>query len=185
MNIQLKNNIQDFFSKQPVIIEGIGPKTWNMEGLSISLKTDNMKYFVLLVSGKSKYDWIIHFENESDTSYTDEEKEILFTAVREIVQPGEVITTEGGVTPGGIHALRKLLAHGFSEIDTNSGKNVYWASSRLLNETKFNLWIQHADPDDYKVINKKEPLSIDNTKPVVLVIQRNELTDEEKGDDLF
>lgn len=183
MNITLKNNIENFFSKQPVIIEGRGPKTWDMEGISISLAHEHLKYFVLLVSNSPKYDWYIHFENESDEQYTEEEKKVLFNTIREIVQPGETVTTEGGITPGGVHAMYQLANNGFTPIDVNKGKNVYWASNRLLDETKFNIWIQHANPDDYRVLNKKEPLTVDNTKPIVLVVQRNELTPQEKGED--
>ena len=42
MNINVKNVVDKFFSNNDVTIEGQGPKTFNREGLSISLKTEPM-----------------------------------------------------------------------------------------------------------------------------------------------
>ena len=47
MNMNIKNIVNKFFSNNDVTIEGQGPKTFNREGLSISLKAEPMKYFVL------------------------------------------------------------------------------------------------------------------------------------------
>ena len=47
MNINIKNVVNKFFSNNDVTIEGQGPKTFNKEGLSRSLKAEPMKYFVL------------------------------------------------------------------------------------------------------------------------------------------
>ena len=114
----------------------------------------------------------MHFENDSSEEFTDDEKFILFDALSDIIAPGDIVTTEGGVTPGGISALKRLVFYGFKIIDKNSGQHIYWASSRMLNEEKFNKWIQHADEDDYKVKNKQQPLTIENTRPVVKVLEK-------------
>ena len=172
MNINVKNVVDKFFSNNDVTIEGQGPKTFNREGLSISLKTEPMKYFVLLTSNKKNVDWIIHFENESEKPFTDEEKFILFDAVADVIQPDDIVTTEGGVTPGGISALKHMPFHGFEIIGKNSGQHVYWASDRMLDREKFDRWIQHADKDDYKVNNKQMPLTVENTRPVVKVLRK-------------
>ena len=121
MNMNIKNIVNKFFSNNDVTIEGQGPKTFNREGLSISLKAEPMKYFVLLTSNKKNVDWIIHFENNSEKPFTDEEKFILFDAVADVIQPDDIVTTEGGVTPGGISALKHMPFHGYKIIGKNSG----------------------------------------------------------------
>lgn len=172
MNMNIKNIVNKFFSNNDVTIEGQGPKTFNKEGLSISLKAEPMKYFVLLTSNKKNVDWIIHFENNSEKPFTDEEKFILFDAVADIIQPDDIVTTEGGVTPGGISALKHMPFHGFEIIGKNSGQHVYWASDRLLDREKFDKWIQHADKDDYRINNKQMPLTVENTSPVVKILRK-------------
>lgn len=172
MNLKIKDIVERFFGNQDVIIEGQGPKTWDREGLVVSLKTEPLKYFVLLTSNKHNVDWIIHFENDSNTEFTEEEKFILFEAIADIIQTGDIVTTEGGVTPGGISALKHLPFHGFKIIGKNSGQHVYWASPRMLDREKFDKWILHADKDDYKINNKQEPLTVENTRPVVKVLEK-------------
>lgn len=172
MDIISKSVLDGFFNNKNINIEGRGPKTFNLEGIAISLRKDPLKYFVLLTSNKHKIDWILHFENDSTSEFTDEEKFILFDAVADIIQPGDVVTTEGGVTPGGISALKKLAFHGFRVIGNNSGQHVYWASPKMLNYEKFANWIQHADKEDYKVNNKQQPLTVENTRPVVKILEK-------------
>ena len=82
------------------------------------------------------------------------------------------MTTEGGVTPGGISALKHMPFHGFEIIGKNSGQHVYWASDRLLDREKFDRWIQHADKDDYRINNKQMPLTVENTRPVVKILRK-------------
>jgi len=171
MNKLIKENVEDFYFGNDVIIEGKSTKTWDMDGISISLRKNDMKYIALLLSN-GKYDWLIHFENETNQPYTDNEKEILFNAVADIVKPDDLLTTEGGVTPGGISGIKKLKMHGFKQAGVNKGDNVYWASDRLLDRDKFNKWIQNANEDDYIVIDKDKPLTIENTKPVVQVLEK-------------
>ena len=168
----IKKVIETFFSNPDVIIEGQGPKTWNEEGISISLKSDPLKYFVLLTSKKHDVDWIIHFENDSEHPFTEEEKFILFDAVSDIAQSGDILTSEGGITPGGISGIKRLTFHGFKIVGKNSGQDVYWASDRILDREKFNEWIKDANPGDYKVKNKDEGLTVENTRPVVKVLER-------------
>ena len=105
-------------------------------------------------------------------TFTDEEKFILFDAVADIIQPDDIVTTEGGVTPGGISALKHMPFHGFEIIGKNSGQHVYWASDRLLDREKFDKWIQHADKDDYRINNKQMPLTVENTRPVVKILRK-------------
>lgn len=172
MNPFVKNIVENFYDNTDVIIEGEGPKTWNLEGISISLKEEPLKYFVLLTCNKADIDWLIHFENDSNKPFTDQEKHILFNAVSDIIDKGDVVTTEGGVTPGGISALKKLKMHGYKEIGTHKGKNVYWASPRILDANKFNEWIVNASTSDYSKIDKKGPLTIENTRPIVLMLEK-------------
>lgn len=114
----------------------------------------------------------MHFENFSDEPYTDKEKDILLTALSAVVDAGEVVTTEGGVTPGGISAIKKLCNKGFTKIGTNSGKRVYWAPT-LIDFSKFCKWISSADKEDYKRNDKTSWPNLDNTSPVVWVIRKN------------
>ena len=172
MNLLLKNVIDKFISNPNIKLEGQGAKTFGREGIAVCLKTEPLKYFVLLTSNKHNVDWIIHFENDSETEFTDEVKFILYDAVADMVQSGDIVTTEGGVTPGGISALKHLALHGFKIIDKNSGQHIYWASPRMLDQEKFNKWIQHASPDDYKVNNKQQPLTVENTRPVVKILEK-------------
>lgn len=172
MGLLFKNIIDAFFNNQNIIIEGQGPKTFNKEGIAVCLKKDPLKYFVLLTSNKHNIDWILHFENDSETEFAEEEKYILFDAISDIIQSGDIVTTEGGVTPGGISALKRLVFHGFKIIGNNSGQHVYWASPRMLNQEKFNKWIHNANKEDYKVINKENDLTIENTRPVVKILEK-------------
>jgi len=114
-----------------------------------------MKYFAVLVSNKQKYDYLLHFENETDGKpYTDDEKNILFNALANSLSSGDIVTTEGGVTPGGISAFKKLTNYGFKIIGKHDGKSVYWASPRILDKEKLNKWL--ANPEhkkDFKIIN--------------------------------
>jgi len=172
MDLLIKNTIEKFFNNKDIKVEGQGPKTFNREGIAICLKRDPLKYFVLLTSNKHNIDWNLHFENDSDTEFTKEEKFILFEAAADIIQSGDIVTTEGGVTPGGISALKNMPFHGFKIIGKNSGQHVYWASPKMLNREKFDKWIQHADPEDYKVNNKDLPLTVENTRPVVKILEK-------------
>lgn len=173
MDLNFKHIIDSFFVNKDIIIEPEGAKTFNREGIAICLKKDPMKYFVMLTSNKHNIDWILHFENDSDNGeFTDEEKFILFEAIADIIQSGDIVTTEGGVTPGGISALKKLQFHGFRIIDKNSGQHIYWASDKILDREKFDKWIQHADKDDYKVNNKQLPLTVENTRPVIKILEK-------------
>ena len=172
MSLLFKNIIDAFFNNKNITIESQGPKTFGREGIAVCLKKDPLKYFVLLTSNKHNIDWILHFENDSESEFTSEEKFILFEAIADIIQSGDIVTTEGGVTPGGISALKNLVFHGFRIIDKNSGQHVYWASPRMLNREKFDKWIKHADEDDYKVNNKQQPLTIENTRPVVKILEK-------------
>lgn len=172
MNEIIKSTVENFFNNNDIIIEAAGPKTWNKDGISISLKNDYFKYFVLLTSNKANVDWIIHFENDSKTPFTEDEKIILFNAVSDIIQPGDIVTTEGGVTPGGISALKRLAKYGFKIIGKNSGQHVYWASPKMLDYNKFENWISHADTADYKIKNKQMDLTVENTRPVVKILQK-------------
>lgn len=172
MSSLIKNIVDGFFNNKDITIEGQGAKTFNKEGIAICLKKEPLKYFVLLTTNKKNIDWLIHFENDSDTEFTDEEKFILFEAVADIMQPGDVVTTEGGVTPGGISALKHMPFHGYKIIGKNSGQHIYWASPKMLDREKFDKWIQHADKDDYKVNNKQQPLTVENTRPVVKILEK-------------
>ena len=172
MSLHIKDIIGKFFGNKNITIEGQGPKTFGREGIAICLRKDPLKYFVLLTSNKHNIDWIIHFENDSEKEFTDEEKFILFDAVSDIVDSGDIVTTEGGITPGGISALKHLPFHGFKVIGNNSGQHIYWASPRMLDQEKFNKWIQHANPEDYKVKNKQLPLTVENTRPVVKILEK-------------
>jgi len=154
-----------------LVLEGPGVKTFNRPGVSITIKDDFFKYFVLLICPNKKYDWYVHFENYSENPYTQHEKELLFTELAKVVKPGETVTTDGGVTPGGISALRKMLHYGFEEIGTKTA-GVHWASKMTLNKTKWNEWIRHADSDDYTWDGTGDGPTLNNTKPVVLVLRK-------------
>lgn len=170
-NLVIKAVVDEFYSNPNVKIEGKGIKTWDSEGISLSLKSDENKYFVMLTSDK-KFDWLLHFENDSDSPYTDEEKFTLIQATVDLMDSGDIISTEGGVTPGGISCLKRFEMFGFDIIGTHSGGSVYWASSKLIDYNKWIKWIQTADPSDYIVIDKSQPLTIDNTRPVVKVLRK-------------
>lgn len=170
-NLIIKGVVDNFYANSAVTIEGTGRKTWNLEGISLSLKSDENKYFVMLTS-KKKFDWLLHFENDSDSPYTTEEKLTLIGASSDLMDTGDIISTEGGITPGGISCLKRYQMYGFDIIGKNSGQNVYWASPRILDANKFAKWIQTADPSDYIIIDKTKPLTIENTRPVVSVLQK-------------
>ena len=159
-----------------IIIEGSNEKTWNRDGFSISLRDQYMKYIAVLVSSKEKYDYFIHFENETSpySPYTNEEKDILFKALSQHLKSGDVITTEGGVTPGGISAFKKLaLYYGFEIIGKHEGKSVYWASPRILDKSKMKEWFENPEhKKDFKVIDFSKPVSIENTTPIVVVLKK-------------
>jgi hypothetical protein len=171
MAVTLDNSFEN-----KVILEGPNEKTWNRDGFSISLKDQYMKYIAVLLSPKDRYDYFVHFENETYpfSPYTEEEKDILFKALSQHLKSGDIITTEGGVTPGGISAFKKLaLYYGFEIIRTHEGKSVYWASKRILDESKMKEWF--ANPlhkKDFKVIDPSKPITIENTKPVVVVLKK-------------
>ena len=110
MSLHIKNIIDKFFGNKDIIIEGQGSKTFDREGIAVCLKNEPLKYFVLLTSNKHNIDWIIHFENDSDTPFSDEEKFILFDAISDIIDDGDIVTTEGGITPGGISFVTTLPA---------------------------------------------------------------------------
>ena len=79
---------------------------------------------------------------------------MLFGAVNDIIDNGEVVTTRGGVTPGGIHALCRLVDFGFSVIDYRKD-NLYWAEN-MIDIPKFNKWLLHAKEGvEYRVIDNK------------------------------
>lgn len=172
MDLLIKKTLEGFFNNPDIIIEPQGPKTFNREGIAVCLKKEPLKYFVLLTSNKYNIDWILHFENDSEKEFTPDEKFILFDAISDIIQSGDVVTTEGGITPGGISAMKNLAFHGFEIIGNNSGQHIYWASDRMLDREKFDRWIQHADKDDYKVNNKQLPLTVENTRPVVKILKK-------------
>lgn len=175
MNQIVKRIVEAFYNNEPTIIEGPNEKTWNLNGFSISLTNCYMKYFAILASKKEKFDWFIHFENETEPNvpYTDEEKDILFKALANNIKKGAVITTEGGVTPGGISALKKLENYGFKIIGKHSGKSVYWASDRLLDKDKLNKWLNEPNhKSDFKIIDNTKPISKDNVKPVVAILKK-------------
>lgn len=158
-----------------ITIEGKSEKTWNMPGASVSITDEPMKYFVLLVSKSAKYDYYIHFENETKTPYTDSEKDALFSGIANLVEDGEVVTTSGGVTPGGISAMHKLTNYGFKIIGWHKGlSQVYWASQRLFDEEKFNKWVQGASKHECELIDKNLPPTKENTKPVVPILKKIE-----------
>lgn len=171
MNLLIKDTLEKFFNNHDVIIEDKNEKTWNLDGISISLKQDHLKYFVLLTSNKDGIDWFIHFENHSTTPFTSEEKYTLYLAVADIIEDGDVVTTEGGVTPGGISAIKNLSKYGFQKIGENKGKNVYW-SENLMDYTKFNKWLINAKPTDYVVKDKTKFLTLDNTAPIVWIMRK-------------
>lgn len=91
----------------------------------------------------------------------------------ECIKPGEIISTRGGVTPGGISALKKFVNYGFEIIDTYSGKKLIWATEDLLDIDKFNEWIAKENhKNDYKIIDETLPITKENTMPVVVILRK-------------
>lgn len=146
--------------------------TWDMDGFYVALNDEPRKYMVALLSPFHNIDWDIHMENKSGSPMTSEEKDILFKALTDNMVSGDVVTSHGGCTPGGISGIKNLANYGFKVIGTNSGKDVYWASFNLLDMDKFNKWIQHAPKEDYIVIDETKPLTLDNVRPVLKIMQK-------------
>ncbi len=167
----IRGIVDNFYANPDVKIDGCGRKTWGLDGISLSLKSDEGKYFVMLTSTK-KFDWLLHFENDSDEPYTNEDKIKLIEATANLTDSGDIISTEGGITPGGISCLKRFQMFGFDIIGTNSGQNVYWASNRLLDSNKWKKWISSADKNDYIIIDKNKPITIENTRPVVKILRK-------------
>ena len=173
MNKIVKEAVETYYS-QPTIIEGPGEKTWGLPGFSITLKTNYMKYFVVLLANSKKYDYYLHFENESDEPYTEREKNILFTALSSVLKKGDRVTTSGGVTPGGISALKNLIIYNFEIEEYISNDQIQWASDRLFNKEKFAAWVKNPKhKNDFKIIDNTKPITKDNTKPVIPVLVKS------------
>lgn len=155
------------------VIDGKSIKTWNRDGFSVSIAEEPLKFFVALTTSEGPIDYYLHFENESDVDYTEAEKEALFTGLDAVIEKGEIVSTSGGVTPGGISALKKLQKYGYKIIaQTSDERKVYWASDRLLDKEKFEKWLNKEGNNDFKVKDASQPLSKENTKPIVPVLKK-------------
>jgi len=152
----IKESIEDFFLTNDVTIEGKGVKTWNKDGISISLKNQDMKYIALLLS-PGKYTWHIFFENETDTQMEENEKFALLNMVSNIAKKDDTIVLYGNIRPYDIIMISKLKMHGFT-IDEYSPASIKWADN--IDEAAFNKWIEFADERLYEVINQDKPLTI-------------------------
>lgn len=172
MNKLIIEAVEDYFNnKTEVILEGPSEKTWNKPGFTVSLSDNALKFFVALLSKSKKYDYILHFENYSDTELTTAQKTALFKKLADAIKPGEIVTTEGGVTPGGIHALKNLVNYGFEIIDTNKGARVLWATDKLLDNDKLTKWFTEDEhKDEFEILDDTLPITKENTRPIVAVL---------------
>jgi len=167
---RLNESLFDFV----IIKKGPNKKTWNYNGYVIELKSDRNKYIVLLESKCKGISYEMHIENESDSSITQEEKNILFNALYDLLKDNDVLTSFGGCTPGGLIAIENLIKkYRFKKIGTYSGEKLYWSSPRLIDSKRFNDFINNPEHRDmYKIIDKSKPLSVDNTTPIISVIKK-------------
>ena len=167
---RLNESLFDFV----IIKKGPNKKTWNYNGYVIELKSDRNKYIVLLESKCKGISYEMHIENESDSSITQEEKNILFNALYDLLKDNDVLTSFGGCTPGGLIAIENLIKkYRFKKIGTYSGEKLYWSSPRLIGSKRFNDFINNPEHRDmYKIIDKSKPLSVDNTTPIISVIKK-------------
>jgi len=156
MNKIIKESVENFYLTNDVTIEGKGVKTWDKEGISISLKDQNMKYITLLLSD-SKYTWHIFFENETDVPMEEKEKFILLNTISNIVEKDDTIILYGNISPYDIIMLSKLKMHGFT-IDGYNDISIKW--NQHIDKESFNKWIEFADERLYKVIDQNKPLTI-------------------------
>lgn len=170
----LLNEIQGRESKEVIIEKGPNEKTWHNEGYVISLASDRNKYIVLLKSTHKNISYEIHIENESGWPITQNEKDILFRALYDSLEKGDVITSFGGCTPGGLSAMQNLVKkYGFTKIGEYSGEHIYWSSPRLVDCNNFNKWINNPEHKNMFTVKKpSEPLTMENTKPVIWIVRK-------------
>lgn len=170
----VKKHLNESEFDSVIIKKGPNKKTWNYNGFVIELKSDRNKYIVLLESKYKEISYEIHIENESDSPITQEEKDILFNALYDLLKDNDVLTSFGGCTPGGLVAIENLIKkYRFKKIGTYSGEKLYWSSPRLVNSKKFNEFINNPEHrNKFKIIDKSEPLTVDNTIPIISVIKK-------------
>jgi hypothetical protein len=89
----VKKHLNESIFDSVNIKKGPNKKTWNYNGYVIELKSDINKYIVLLESKYKGISYEMHIENESDSSITQEEKDILFNALYDLLKDNDVLTS--------------------------------------------------------------------------------------------
>lgn len=116
--------------------------------------------------------YMFHFRNNSGEAYGKDEVERLLRSVGAYLKVGDVITSRGGCTPGGLSAVKWFADYGFEKCGEYHGWYLYWAG-REMDSDKFAEWV--ANPkhkDDFVFLGDFGDASPAYTSPVIWELRK-------------
>lgn len=87
----------------------------------LHLQEDPWRHF-LLVKDQEPHYWSVHFrtgdteKGPSRCEISEEQKKRLFEGFSRLIPKGDFLSTWGGLTPGGVHGLKRFKKYGFIEV---------------------------------------------------------------------
>lgn len=96
----------------------------------------------------------------------------LLQSVAEYVPSGEVVTSRGGCTPGGLCAIKRLVKYGFEKIGEYSGCDLDW-SEPLIDKAKYIRFVNNPKHyGDYHLLDEREQRQMKNTVPIIWTLRK-------------
>ena len=84
------------------------------KAFGLYLNEDSHNFFELVKDDEDKM-WSIHFKTDSPTSLNERQKQRLFQAASLLIPEGDVLSTRGAITQGGIAGLNRFRTLGFEK----------------------------------------------------------------------
>lgn len=118
-------------SNQVTVVDGVHHATLadgtkvDQPSKQIYITGQEQKGYFELVRDQEDGQYSIHFkptDKNNPKAFTDQEKDILFKAVAEILPEGARLSTWGELTKGGIHGLERFRNLGFTQVGTRDVK---------------------------------------------------------------
>ncbi len=137
--------------------------------IRFELLDDSTKGMALLPITDKMY--CVHFF-KSRKPYTDDEIERLVSCVSEYLKPGDMVTSRGGCTPGGLHGVKRFVGHGFVKTGEYYGDRLYWSEPEV-DMDKFSKWVAKAENNgDFRAVCECTEYTLDSVQPVIWEVRK-------------
>lgn len=150
------------------------PATSEKRGMCITfrLMEDGGKGVKFLLDAGGRGVNYMHLYTQKGGRISESELDRLLRSVSEYVPSGEVVTSRGGCTPGGLCATKRLVKHGFEKIGEYTGCDIYW-SEPLIDKAKYIRFVNNPKHyGDYHLLDEREQRQMENTVPIIWILRK-------------